>query len=183
MSEHERDNEHEEPVLKVSDRRHFTESGERRQGVDAAIFEESPAAPKPAPDPAAEGGPAKSKAAKTSPPPPPKPAATKRERLASRDMNFIGLLQDLYATGMLQLGAELQPGRPGQVDLEGARETIDLLGMLQEKTHGNLDAQEDRLLTTVLYELRLGFVEVSRASQRVQPATVAPPPPAPGRRR
>lgn len=171
------ENDHQEPVLKVSDRRHFTEAGERRTDVEAPAFEEGP--PQPPPKAAA----AAPKAAK---PPETKPAAVppppKRERLASREITFVGLIQDLYATGLLQLGAELQPGQPPHVDLEGARETIDLLGMLEQKTQGNLDVQEGRLLTRALDELRLAYVEVKQAGNRVQPAAVVPPPP-PGRRR
>lgn len=170
------ENDHPEPVLKVSDRRHFTEAGERRTDVEAPAFEEGP--PQPPPKTAAA-------APKVAKPPEPKPADApppRRERLASREITFVGLIQDLYATGLLQLGAELQPGQPPHVDLEGARETIDLLGMLEQKTQGNLDAQEGRLLTMALDELRLAYVEVKQAGNRVQPAAVVPPPP-PGRRR
>lgn len=164
--------------IKVSDRRHFTESGERRheieavEAVEAAETVETPAAP------AAPAG--KKEAAPSAAPPPPaaKTPPPPRERLAARDISFASLLQDLYATCMMQLGAELQPGQPGQLDLEGARETIDLISLLQQKTHGNLDAQEEGLMKTVLYELRLAYVEVQRAAtSRVQPARVAPPPP------
>ena len=45
-----------------------------------------------------------------------------------------------------------------------ARQTIDLLGVLQEKTKGNLDGDEERLLDQVLYDLRLRFVELSKAA-------------------
>lgn len=155
-----------ESTLKVSDRRHFTSSGERRADVDAATFEEAAAPPPPPPPETAREKP-KEKEKKPAPPRP--------ERLAARDINFQGLVQDLYATGLMQLGAELQPGQPPQLDLEGARETIDLLGMLQQKTHGNLDDREERMLATALYELRMGYVEVQRAA--------APPLPPPPRRK
>lgn len=165
MEEH--DPQH-ESGLKVSDRRHFTESGERRSGVDAKVFEEAPPPPPPAAKNPAPVAAAKAEPAQAAPP--------RQERLAAREIHFASLLQDLYATGMMQLGAEMQPGQPGQLDIEGARETIDLIGLLQQKTHGNLDAQEERLMASVLYELRLAYVEVLRAaSARVQP-------PAPSRR-
>ncbi len=48
------------------------------------------------------------------------------------------------------------------MDLVLARNTIDLLGLLKEKTTGNLDAEEARLLETLLYELRLKFIEVEK---------------------
>ncbi|HET9784277.1 MAG TPA: DUF1844 domain-containing protein [Terriglobales bacterium] len=161
---------HEEPVLKVSDRRHFTESGERRADVDQKEYEERPAPAPPPPAAAAQAKPATPAAPETA-----KPAAPPRpERLAARDITFAGLLQDLYATAMMQMGAELQPGQPGQVDIEGARETIDLLGMLQQKTHGNRDPQEEQLMSAVLYDLRLAYVELMRAATRMPPL---PPPP------
>ncbi|HVB40765.1 MAG TPA: DUF1844 domain-containing protein [Terriglobales bacterium] len=168
--------------LKVSDRRHFTGSGERRHEIEAVEGVEGVAA---------ERGSDAVHAALRTPPSAPKPPALNpapappppSERLAAREITFAGLLQDLYATGMMQLGAELQPGQPPQLDLEGARETIDLISLLQQKTRANLDAQEEGLMKTVLYELRLAYVEVQRAAtSRVQPAHVVPPPPPPRRR-
>jgi hypothetical protein len=157
-----------EPALKVSDRRHFTESGDRRPEVEAAEFEESPARPAGGPEGARSGAkPAEAAKAPPPPPPPPEPAAPPGASLAP-------LIEQLYMSGLMLLGAEVQPGQRGQVDLEGARETIELLGALQQKTKGNLDPGEERLLSGALYELRLGFTEVQRASQRV--ATLPPPP-------
>ncbi len=156
---------HPESGLKVSDRRHFTGSGERRPEVEAAEFEESAARP-PEPAKAAPKGGAKPVEAAPAAPPPP-PAAPPAASLAP-------LIEQLYMSGLMLLGAEVQPGQRGQVDLEGARETIELLAALQQKTKGNLDPGEERLLSGALYELRLGFSEVQRASQRV--ATLPPPP-------
>lgn len=61
---------------------------------------------------------------------------------------------------MIQLGKMVNPitGEASR-DLDAARMSIDLLGMLQEKTKGNLDSSEDRLLTSVLTTLRLNYVE------------------------
>ncbi|RYZ05039.1 MAG: DUF1844 domain-containing protein [Myxococcales bacterium] len=47
-------------------------------------------------------------------------------------------------------------------DLPLARQTIDLLAMLQEKTHGNLSGEEERVLTQAIYDLRMRFVEVAQ---------------------
>ncbi len=47
------------------------------------------------------------------------------------------------------------------VDLEGARQFIDILGILQDKTRGNLDAREAALLDGALYDLRMKYVERS----------------------
>jgi hypothetical protein len=52
-----------------------------------------------------------------------------------------------------------ETNQPGTVDKVLARQTIDTLELLQEKTRGNLDAEEDHLLESLLYELRMRFVE------------------------
>jgi hypothetical protein len=63
----------------------------------------------------------------------------------------------------------------------GARQTIDLLGILAEKTKGNLTPDEDRILQTMLFEARMGFLELTNmiTMQAMQPPT---PPPGPGKR-
>jgi len=161
-----------ESGVKVSDRRHFTESGERRAGADRVEEPRFDPPPPPAPPkaaaPAAAAGrepePSQNREAQKAPAPP------RPERLAAREINFSGLVQDLYATCAMQLGADMGSGQPGQLDLEGARETIDLMGLLQHKTHGNLDVNEEKLLSSVLFELRRAYVEVARAATaRVQP--------------
>ena len=48
-----------------------------------------------------------------------------------------------------------------EVDLELAKHNIDLLGMLEEKTQGNLSDQEKKLLDSVLYELRMRYVQLA----------------------
>lgn len=179
------DNDTQESVLKVTDRRHFTDAGERRPDVEPDHFEE--AAPPPPPAPTASAPRVKPTAPSTDPkagrpapgvPPADSTAPPHHERLAAREITFLSLVQDLYATCLMQLGAEIQPGQRAQLDLEGARETIDLLGLLQEKTHGNLQPAEDSMLDRALYELRLAYVDVQRAAtSRVQPAHVVPPPP------
>jgi hypothetical protein len=58
------------------------------------------------------------------------------------------------------------------MDLLGARETIDILGLLQEKTRGNCTPKEERLLENTLYELRMAWVQIDRKL-----ATQKPPKP------
>ncbi len=48
------------------------------------------------------------------------------------------------------------------IELDTARHLIDVLSMLEQKTKGNLDATEQKLVTSLLYDLRLGFVEAQR---------------------
>jgi hypothetical protein len=88
------------------------------------------------------------------------------------EMSFERFMASLYMTAMMQLGLmHEQGGQPG-VDIIGARQTIDTLGMLGEKTKGNLTPKEQGFLQNCLYELRMAYVEVTNALAR--------PPQAPG---
>jgi len=79
------------------------------------------------------------------------------------------LIMSLVSTAMYQLGMATRPGEPPPpADLPAARETIDLLAMLQQKTQGNLTHEEEQLLAGSLQELRLVFVEISRHSGRIR---------------
>src|SRR6202158_73944 len=79
------------------------------------------------------------------------------------EMNFERFMASLYMTAMMQLGLmHEQGGQPG-VDLIGARQTIDTLGMIAEKTKGNLTPKEQGFLHNCLYELRMAYVEVTNA--------------------
>lgn len=79
---------------------------------------------------------------------------------------FENLVQSMYMTAMMALGAGTQPGEKPRIDLMGARQTIDLLGVLGEKTKGNLSADEQRLLESALFELRMMFLEITNAIAR-----------------
>ena len=88
------------------------------------------------------------------------------------EVSFERFMASLYMTAMMQLGLmHEQGGQPG-VDLIGARQTIDTLGMISEKTKGNLTPKEQGFLQNCLYELRMAYVEVTNALAR--------PPQAPG---
>jgi hypothetical protein len=99
---------------------------------------------------------------------------------APPQMSFDHLVQQLYLTALFQMGAGgAQEGQRPQIDILGARNTIDLLGLLAEKTRGNLSEAEDRNLQTALFDARMGFLELtSMISVR---GVGAPPPPPPGR--
>ena len=88
------------------------------------------------------------------------------------EVNFERFLASLYMTAMLQLGLMHEQGGQPTVDLIGARQTIDTIGMLSEKTKGNLTPKEQGFLQNCLYELRMAYVEVTNALAR--------PPQAPG---
>ncbi len=79
-------------------------------------------------------------------------------------IDFATFIVSLSHSALTHLGDAPQPDGSVERDLTLARQTIDILGLLQEKTHGNLTGDEERLLTQVLYDLRMRFVEVSRSS-------------------
>jgi Domain of unknown function (DUF1844) len=99
---------------------------------------------------------------------------------AQPPITFEHLVQQFYVSAMIQMGAGAQDGQRPRVDILGARTTIDLLGVLAEKTKGNLTEAEDRALQTVLFETRMAFMELTSMInlQAMQP----PQPPPPGKR-
>ncbi|MBZ5599259.1 MAG: DUF1844 domain-containing protein [Acidobacteriia bacterium] len=167
----------------VTDRRLFTPEGELRK--DAA--EEQPPAPKPAAQPASGAlqAPAAPETAALEPETPPAPSAAEQQeqadayRKSSKDldrrvelgghsakdleMTFERFMASLYMTAMLQLGLMHEEGGQPRIDLIGARQTIDTLSLLSEKTKGNLTAAEANFLQNCLYELRMAYVEVTNA--------------------
>lgn len=79
------------------------------------------------------------------------------------EMTFERLIESFYMTALLQLGAIRQEGEPPAVDVMGARQTIDSITLLQEKTKGNLTDREQHLLQNVLFELRMAWIEITNA--------------------
>ena len=96
---------------------------------------------------------------------------------AQPPVGFEHLVQQFYVSAMIQMGAGTQDGQRPRVDILGARTTIDLLGVLAEKTKGNLTEADNRTLQTVLFEARMAFMELTSMInlQAMQPP--APPPP------
>ena len=134
--------------FKVVDRRSFSNAGVRREG-DAE--EEKPSAPPP-PSPAASTAPL-----------PVEDQPDVDEMGDTGPTGFDTIVSYLSTTAMFQLGLLAGPG--GQLippDLVNARQTIDMLEVLQEKTRGNLTGDESQLLEEVLYELRMSYVAVQQ---------------------
>jgi hypothetical protein len=77
------------------------------------------------------------------------------------DMNLEKFVASLYMTALMQLGLAAPQGEKPVLDLIGARQTIDILGILNDKTKGNLTAAEESTLRNVLYELRMAYLEVT----------------------
>jgi len=82
------------------------------------------------------------------------------------EMTFERFLASLYMTAMLQLGLMHQQGEQPRLDIVGARQTIDTLSLLAEKTKGNLTPTEQTFLQNSLYEVRMAYVEVTNALSR-----------------
>src|SRR6266498_3921470 len=91
------------------------------------------------------------------------------------EITFERFLASLYMTGMLPLGLMQQQGGQPQLDIIGARQTIDTISMLSDKTKGNLSSKEQDFLQNALYELRMAYVEVTNAIAK------GPQPPSPGK--
>jgi Domain of unknown function (DUF1844) len=158
----------------VTDRRLFTSDGELRKDVTEEQETTAPAKPTVAEASAAQGAPE-----------PPSPSAAEQHEQAQAyeqssaemdrqaelsgisakemEITFERFLASLYMTGMLQLGLMHEQGAPPQLDLIGARQTIDSLALLSEKTKGNLTSKEQGFLQNALYELRMAYVEVTNA--------------------
>ncbi|MGC2398819.1 MAG: DUF1844 domain-containing protein [Acidobacteriaceae bacterium] len=92
-------------------------------------------------------------------------------------MDFERLVQSLYMTAAVQMGAGTPPNEQPRIDILGARQSIDMLSVLAEKTKGNLSEQEKRMLQNALFDLRMSFLEITNAI-----ANSAHRPPPPGKR-
>jgi hypothetical protein len=168
----------------VTDRRLFTPEGELRKEVaEEQPAEKTSVEAKTSPQPPAS----ESKSSKGQDVPPGPTAAEQQEqadayRKSSKDldtrvelsghsakdleMTFERFLASLYMTAMLQLGLMHEEGGQPRVDLIGARQTIDTIGLVAEKTKGNLTSTEQNFLQNCLYELRMAYVEVTNSLAR-----------------
>ncbi len=81
-------------------------------------------------------------------------------------MTFERLTQSLYTQALMLLGGGAQPGETPRIDILGARQTIDMLAILSQRTKGNLSGDEDKLLQSALFDLRMGFLEITQALAR-----------------
>lgn len=78
------------------------------------------------------------------------------------EINFTTFVMGLTTQALMHLGEIADPAHPEPPDLGAAKQMIDLLAILRDKTKGNLDAAEEQLLANMLYDLRMRYVEVSR---------------------
>jgi hypothetical protein len=155
--------EKQEESFRVIDRRLFNSEGQIRE---EALREEREERVKPAP----EAKPSASPAPETAPAATPLPTASAAPEPASAipsSRGFEMLVNFVAQNAAMLLGAYPDP-RTGQamLDLEGARELIDMLVALREATRGNLSADDDRLLLDVLGSLQLSFMEMTKAAAK-----------------
>jgi hypothetical protein len=174
----------------VTDRRLFTAEGEIRQEVSQEEVSSAAPATQPAQPTQADLAPPRQE---LDAPPPPTPAEQREQADAYRksakdldtrvelsghsakelEMTFERFMASLYMSAMMQLGLMHEQGGQPRVDMIGARQTIDTLSLLLEKTKGNLTNTEESFLQNCLYELRMAYVEVTNALTR-PPQTPAP---------
>jgi hypothetical protein len=190
-----------EPEFTVTDRRRFTSEGETSPETPPQQAPEAPAEPPKAVAPVAPEPPPPEPPMQEERNVPPPPSAADRQaqhdafketskkldaqiqselggrRVQDFEMNFERFIASLYMSALMQLGLMHEQGDHPGADLLGARQTIDTLGMLGDKTKGNLTMTEDNLMQNVLYELRMAYVEVTNAIARGPQMPGAPPPP------
>jgi hypothetical protein len=138
--------EDDEQQFTIVDKRHGRESD------DAPAEEAAPAAD--APPPSAP-----------EPPPTPEPSASAPRGAGSVPaLDFSTFIMSLSTSVLFHLGlvAEEEGQPPPPPNLPMARQTIDILEILEQKTRGNLDSEESHLLESLLYELRLRYVELQK---------------------
>jgi hypothetical protein len=105
---------------------------------------------------------------------------TQRGAFGGQKMEFIHLLDMLVQTAMMYAGA-MESGAERRVDIVGLRQMIDLIGVLEEKTRGNLSSQEEALLTNTIFQLRMTYMEIVNMIER-QAMQNAPGAPGSGRK-
>lgn len=80
--------------------------------------------------------------------------------------SFLGLVEDFTMRAMFALGQIREPGtQEVYLDLEGAKYVIDLLDVLEQKTKGNLDEAEQKLLASLTYDLRVAYVDAQKSQK------------------
>ena len=174
----------EQPTLKVVDRRPFNPDGtprelspEEKEASEraAADFSKSSAAEsarqRPAPAQPSAGAEGQAKRADEPVPSSPSPRAESEPAHAGHDplddpASFLSLIMSLASNAAASLGMMPHPvtGETG-VELKTAKHWIDVLGMLEQKTRGNLDPQEAQVMESLLADLRMQYVSFTSAPQ------------------
>lgn len=89
------------------------------------------------------------------------------QHMAPAPVDFSTHVLSLASTALIALGKMPAPdGEAHPLDLETARHLIDVLGMLETKTKGNLDETEAKLLASLIYDLRVAFVDAQKTQKK-----------------
>jgi hypothetical protein len=151
----------------VTDKRKFTLDGDPLEGA----VEESSAepTPPPAPDPVKPTAPEPAPSAEAVPTEPPPEtgynADSERSAFGGHKIEFIHLLDLLVQTAMMYAGA-MDTGAERRVDVVGLRQMIDMIGVVEEKTRGNLTEQEKAVMENTLFQLRMTYMEIINMIQK-----------------
>jgi hypothetical protein len=150
--------------LKVTDKRIFTPEGEIREEFREEIRPAEPATP----SAAAAAPPAAEKEPERAPRPESRNAEERKRNVSDRGANpatpFTNFIEPLIAQAYMSLGMLRNPYQPqAKVDTGAARQMIDILTLLKEKTAGNLTADEEDFLETHLGELKLAYVQRTKS--------------------
>ncbi len=154
--------------IKVTDKRIFTAEGEIREEFREEIKAGEPVAMKAAGTEAAKTDPKPAERRREPNPQPPPSGEQRNKSIADKALNpgtpFADFIEPLIAQAYVSLGMLRDPyGQKPKVDVAAARQMIEILAMLKEKTSGNLTPDEDDFLTTHLGELKLAFVQTTKS--------------------
>ncbi|HXR25889.1 MAG TPA: DUF1844 domain-containing protein [Candidatus Binataceae bacterium] len=142
-----REEEEKSKGFKVEDRRRFSAEGELKPEHRGAEATPAPAPPPSAAAPSAQ----------------PTSAAPHEAAAAPDEITFATFMVGLSTQALMHLGEIRDPqDEEAGVNLVAAQQLIDIVGMLKDKTRGNLDHNEEALIEAILFELRMKYVERSR---------------------
>ena len=127
--------------IRVEDRRYFDQEGN-------PIAHEEEQEPPPQQEPSREEEPRAEEPKRTSVPP--------------ASLDFIAILFTYVHTALMYLGEVKDPEGKESENLEGARQMIDILEVIQQKTKGNLTKEEEQYLESALYDLRMRFMKKAK---------------------
>ncbi|HZM95860.1 MAG TPA: DUF1844 domain-containing protein [Vicinamibacterales bacterium] len=92
------------------------------------------------------------------------------------EVTFVGFVLSLAHTAAFHFGDVPDPvsGRKAEPNLAAAQQIIDILALLEQKTRGNLTAEERQLLEQIIYELRMRYVEATKTTPEETPRIIIP---------
>ena len=151
--------------IKVTDKRIFTAEGEIREEFRGEV---TPSEPTFTPEPAPKAAEPPKTERRREEKPPPKETGDRRRTMADKAKNpdsaFTNFIEPLIAQAYMSLGMLRSPYEPQtKIDVRAARQMIDILTLLEEKTRGNLTDDEEDFLHTHLSELKLAYVQRTKS--------------------